>query len=739
MDHLGGGGGGGGDAASSFYLLSIHVTELNVDKTLRVHGDLHLGGVMFRLVESIAVTADWSDHALWWPEKKVWLAHSRATLNQCGIFADAKLEFTPMHKTLRVQLPDLQVLDLKVNFSVNVFNAVLQLAKELGIRHPEELSLLRRADKGGGKGGESGLAKDSTSASLNGISKRGSPAASSLQAYGSLQRSASHGASSPATPGSLRNPSIPANSPQSTMLRRSGGLLSPGSPASWNGSATSPLQQQPFEFSDSSGNPVSLVHSPQLPSKDAFQALPRFKSFADRALINAGWLNSSKSLMEQGCQESELVQLRFKYYNFYDLNPKYDAARVNQIYEQAKWQLISEEVECTEEEMMMFAALQLQIYRQLQEGGDEVDGLRENDSGGSGGGSGGVADDVDVALRDLQLQLEGSSSRLPGDITHLPVLQGYFRHFKPKKYAIRGTKRLWFMLRDTRIDMYTTKETQEDGEQPLGSIELHGCEVQPQVNIAQQRFIIKLFLSTGSSGSGGGSDSGQSEEWLKCDNANQYARWMAACRLASKGHTMADASYGNEVQAIDTFLSMQRPQAPSQALQASSVEIDPADYVAPRFCKKYKPKQIVQKIIEAHANVRDMSLSEAKMHYIKAWQALPEYGISYFLVKFTNHKKEELLGVAFNRMMVLDAKKGDVLKTYRFKTLKTWNVQWEIKEMTVEFDEEKLAFRCLSTDLKMVHEFIGGYIFLDLRSQDKSQTLNEDMFHKLTGGSTSHQ
>ncbi len=38
---------------------------------------------------------------------------------------------------------------------------------------------------------------------------------------------------------------------------------------------------------------------------------------------------------------------------------QYDMVRINQIYEQAKWALISEEVDCTEEEMMMFAALQV--------------------------------------------------------------------------------------------------------------------------------------------------------------------------------------------------------------------------------------------------------------------------------------------------------------------------------------------------------------------------------------------
>lgn len=63
--------------------------------------------------------------------------------------------------------------------------------------------------------------------------------------------------------------------------------------------------------------------------------------------------------MEQGVREYDTLCLRFKFYDFYDLNPKYDSIRINQIYEQAKWQLLNEEIDCTEEEMLMFAALQV--------------------------------------------------------------------------------------------------------------------------------------------------------------------------------------------------------------------------------------------------------------------------------------------------------------------------------------------------------------------------------------------
>ena len=77
-----------------------------------------------------------------------------------------------------------------------------------------------------------------------------------------------------------------------------------------------------------------------------------------------------------------------------------------------------------------------------------------------------------------------------------------------------------------------------------------------------------------------------------------------------------------------------------------------------------------QKILEAHTNVKDLNLLEAKMNFIKAWQSLPDYGVSLFVVKFFGEKKEELLGVASNKIMRMTLNHGDHLKTWRFSTMK---------------------------------------------------------------------
>merc|ERR1719309_1526750 len=84
--------------------LKISITDVNTERTLRVKGDTHIGGVMYKLTEELNMPHNWSDHALWWPKKNKWLTRTRSTLDQYGVQADTELEFTPMHKYLRIQL-----------------------------------------------------------------------------------------------------------------------------------------------------------------------------------------------------------------------------------------------------------------------------------------------------------------------------------------------------------------------------------------------------------------------------------------------------------------------------------------------------------------------------------------------------------------------------------------------------------------------------------------------------------
>uniref|UniRef100_A0AAY5EY95 PH domain-containing protein n=1 Tax=Electrophorus electricus TaxID=8005 RepID=A0AAY5EY95_ELEEL len=599
---------------------------------------------MLKLVEKLDVKKDWSDHALWWEKKKTWLLKTHWTLDKYGIQADARLLFTPQHKLLRLQLPNMKHMKVKVNFSDRVFKAVSDICKTFNIRHPEELSLLRK-------------------------------------------------------PRDPKKKKKKLEECEEEALELEGPLLTPGS----DGSPLSPTSAWFGDSPLSEGNPSILAVSQPISSPDILVKLYKPPSLLDKAKINQGWLDSSRSLMEQDVKENEVLLLRFKYHSFFDLNPKYDAIRVNQLYEQAKWAILLEEIECTEEEMMMFAALQVS----KNEGSALL-----------------LFVCVRACILLLHLCLDTKALVRCWTFPSCGLTDVSCVFLRPKKLTLKGPKQYWCTFKDITISCYKSRE--EAHGIPAHQMNLRGCEVTPDVNISGQKFNIKLLIPVAD---------GMNEIWMRCDTEKQYAQWMAACRLASKGKTMADSSYNLEVQNILSFLKMQHMNPDPQIIEPITTDINPECLVSPRYLKKYKNKQISARILEAHQNVAQMSLIEAKMRFIQAWQSLPEFGITHFLAKFQGSKREELIGITYNRLIRIDASTRDAIKTWRFSNMKQWNVNWEIKMVTVEFaDEPSLSFICAEVDCKVVHEFIGGYIFLSTRAKDQNESLDEEMFYKLTSG-----
>ncbi|KAL7732297.1 hypothetical protein ACLKA6_018523 [Drosophila palustris] len=697
--------------------LRIFITDLSLERKMRVRGDQHLGSIMLQLVDP-ENPKDWSDHALYWPAKNLWLTRTRATLDQCGVQADSLLHFTPMHKMLRVQLPDLRYLDCRVDYSIKTFGAVVNLCKQLDIRYPEELSLCKPLEAEHLKRNFAQLPQ------LKRVAAIAEPdgttylqPAPDTNSFVPINSSFDGGSN-----GSLDNPSSPGMffcaplSPHNATSRRS-----PTPHHNWKPS------QPGYGTYDSNSSSLgdfqeNLASSPHTLSAEMRSHLLRPKSLVEKARLNVGWLDSSLSLMEQGIREYDTLCLRFKYYTFFDLNPKYDLVRINQLYEQAKWSILNEELDCTEQETLMFAALQFQVNHQV-----DMQPLAAVDSGIETSSQENDDDDIDSALNELQITLEGSSNpHDPVNITRIPELSDYLRFLKPQRFTLRGYKRYYFIYRDLHLHLYKNAEDSRRTA-PTISINLRGCEITPDVNLSEGKYAIRLEVSPDDNRHGA-----NSEVWVRCENEQQYAKWLAACRLAAKGRSLADSTYESEVDGILSLLQMQRP-VQGVHLNIDPRSVDAVDYLSPKMLRKLSNKA-VQRILEAHANVRELPLLEAKLKYIQAWQSLPDFGVSLFIIKFDGHRKEELLGVAQNRIMRMDLSTGDHIKTWRYNTMKAWNVNWGIKCMMIQFHDENVVFSCHSADCKVVHEFIGGYIFMSMRSKDNNQTLNEELFHKLTGG-----
>uniref|UniRef100_A0A8L0DQ32 FERM domain containing kindlin 3b n=1 Tax=Oncorhynchus mykiss TaxID=8022 RepID=A0A8L0DQ32_ONCMY len=605
--------------------LSVAVEDLGADAppiTVSVTSDLHIGGVILKLVEKSQVKRDWSDHALWWEQKQQWLLRTAWTLEKCGIQADAGLIFMPQHKPLRLGLPNGLNLRLRVCFSGPVFRTVLGICKMLNIRRPEELSLLRPVEE----------------------KKRKKVRDLSEELYDLTEV--------PLTSGTHYDIIM---SPSTLMSRP---CLYNGMPAHF---ADSPKTEKVYKM---------LSVSQPAPPPEAIAKLYRPASVVDKAHIHSRWLDSSRSLMEQGVQENDRLWLRFKYYCFHDLEPKYDAVRLTQMYEQARWAILLEDIDCTEEEMLLFGAIQENLTA--------------------------------------------------------PELNDYLKIFRPKRLTLKGYKQYWFKFKDASISYYKSKE--ESLGEPIQQINLKGCEAAPDVNVAGQKFCIKLLIPA---------PEGMNEVYLRCENEEQYSSWMAACRLASKGKSLADSSFQSEVQSIRSFLAMQQTNPNTHT--DDSMSINTHSLVSPRYSKKYKAKQVpsrlTPRILEAYQNVAQLSLTDALLRFLQIWQALPDFGISLVVVRFKGSRKDEVLGITPNRLIRIDLGVGDVVKTWRYNNMRQWNVNWDIRQVAIEFDGNvNIAFSCVTADCKIVHEFIGGYIFMSTRSREQSDTLNEELFHKLTGG-----
>uniref|UniRef100_A0A663FIF9 FERM domain containing kindlin 3 n=1 Tax=Aquila chrysaetos chrysaetos TaxID=223781 RepID=A0A663FIF9_AQUCH len=434
---------------------------------------------------------------------------------------------------------------------------------------------------------------------------------------------------------------------------------------------------------------------------------PRGNPLLRRTRLHARWLDSSRSLLEQDVADDEELLLRFKYHCFLDLDPQRDRLRLALLYEQARWALLTEEIDCTEEEMMLFAALQYHI--------DEVGGSGEP----GGAGEGDEVDDLDAALSNLEVKLIPASLGVRGGggpgAWVPPRRLGPPR---PRKLTLRGFRPTWAVLKETSLSYGRSPPV--PGE-PLQQLNLRGCEVTPDVDVGAQKFCIKLLVAA---------PEGMSEIQLRCRDAPQYARWVAGCRLASRGRSLADASFGAEARGVLGVLGL--PSLPPHPSLPPTPLCPPAP-LCPRTPASHSPP-LVLRILEVLHRVGALSPAQARLRFLEAWRALPagrrNPGVRR---RFKGSRRDEVLGVGPSRLLRLDPGTGSVTRAWRYSALRQWNVNWDTQQVTLELEGEvTLALCVLSAPCQALHEFLGGYLCLGGRQP--GQPLDLRLFHKLTGG-----
>ncbi|KAM6307739.1 LOW QUALITY PROTEIN: fermitin family homolog 3-like [Podargus strigoides] len=332
---------------------------------------------------------------------------------------------------------------------------------------------------------------------------------------------------------------------------------------------------------------------------------PRGSPLLRRTRLHARWLDPWRSLLEQDVRDDEELLLRFKYLCIHDLDPQRDELRLALLYEQGRWAVLSEELDCTEEEMMLFAALQYHI--------DEVGGSGEPGGGRWGRGPGRPG----RSSQQPEVKL-GGEAEPPGpleELSPIPELAEELEMYRPRKLALRGFRPTWAVLKETTL-MYGRSPPTAGGE-PLQQLNLRGCEVTPDVDVGTQKFGIKLLVAT---------PEGMSEIQLRCRGAPQYARWVTGCRLASRrgGPSLPPTA----------------PGAPPHRAPPN-----PRVLLAPRFQRKVKAKQLGPRVLELLHRLGALTPAQARLRFLEAWRALPGFGLAYFLVRFKGSRREEVLGV----------------------------------------------------------------------------------------------
>lgn len=79
------------------------------------------------------------------------------------------------------------------------------------------------------------------------------------------------------------------------------------------------------------------------------------------------------------------------------------------------------------------------------------------------------------------------------------------------------------------------------------------------------------------------------------------------------------------------------------------------------------------------------------------------------LCRFQGGKREELIGITYNRLIRMDAGTGDAIKTWRFSNMKQWNVNWEIKQVK---NLENMTIQCHRFSLNIMLFIIRNLLSL---------------------------
>ncbi|KAL7754362.1 hypothetical protein RI367_000343 [Sorochytrium milnesiophthora] len=126
-----------------------------------------------------------------------------------------------------------------------------------------------------------------------------------------------------------------------------------------------------------------------------------------------------------------------------------------------------------------------------------------------------------------------------------------------------------------------------------------------------------------------------------------------------------------------------------------------------------KSKELEKKIYAEHRKLQGMTEINAKYRYVQLCRSLKTYGVTFFLVKEKDPKKQKLvsrlLGITKESIMRMDTETKEMIKTWPLTSLRRWAAS--PNTFTLDFGDYQDAFYSVQTmQGDAISQLIAGYI-----------------------------
>ncbi|KAA0200427.1 Talin [Fasciolopsis buskii] len=189
------------------------------------------------------------------------------------------------------------------------------------------------------------------------------------------------------------------------------------------------------------------------------------------------------------------------------------------------------------------------------------------------------------------------------------------------------------------------------------------------------------------------------------------------------------------VQLKDAILKGTHPVSLEEAIRLAAIQcqVQFGDYVPEKFkpnfldLKEFLPKEyaklrsLEKKIFQQHAEMVGLSEVDAKFEYCQFCRSLKTYGITFFLVKERIKGKNKLiprlLGVTKDKVIRLDEKTKEVLKTWPLTSISRWAAS--LHAFTMDFGEYSPddCYTAQTSEGEQISQLIAGYVDIITKKQ----------------------